>query len=244
MGLFLSLPESIGSAGIAVVLVAIALTVGIGQTPASVVVPAAAQPPPVPDVAQDVFHSLPVPLLRFDAEGGLTAANAEARAILGLDPAPVGPLPEPHLLFVDLGRPVRDWLADVVAGRLSEGSEVVGLQVGDGDRFVQITLRRDAQGGGLAVLQDATALKRLEAQFVQSQKMQAIGQLAGGVAHDFNNLLTAISGHCDLLLLRHRADDLDHADLIQIRQNTNRAAALVSQLLAFFAQTDAETGTD
>jgi two-component system, cell cycle sensor histidine kinase and response regulator CckA len=68
---------------------------------------------------------------------------------------------------------------------------------------------------------------------VQSQKMQAIGQLAGGVAHDFNNLLTAISGHCDLLLLRHKSDDPQYSDLIQIHQNANRAAALVGQLLAF-----------
>ena len=85
----------------------------------------------------------------------------------------------------------------------------------------------------LAVLQDATALKTLEAQFVQSQKMQAIGQLAGGVAHDFNNLLTAIAGHCDLMLLRHEREDPDYADLVQIHQNANRAAALVGQLLAF-----------
>ncbi len=63
--------------------------------------------------------------------------------------------------------------------------------------------------------------------------MQAIGQLAGGVAHDFNNLLTAISGHCDLLLLRHDAGDPDYADLSQIAQNANRAASLVGQLLAF-----------
>ena len=78
-----------------------------------------------------------------------------------------------------------------------------------------------------------TEFKSLEAQFVQSQKMQAIGQLAGGVAHDFNNLLTAISGHCDLLLLRHDQGDQDYADLIQIHQNANRAASLVGQLLAF-----------
>src|SRR5699024_11008214 len=64
-------------------------------------------------------------------------------------------------------------------------------------------------------------------------KMQAIGQLAGGIAHDFNNLLTAISGHVDLLMLRHDKADPDYADLDQIRQNANRAAALVSQLLAF-----------
>jgi two-component system cell cycle sensor histidine kinase/response regulator CckA len=85
----------------------------------------------------------------------------------------------------------------------------------------------------IAVISDATELKTLEAQFVQSQKMQAIGQLAGGVAHDFNNLLTAISGYCDLLLLRHDKGDPDYSDLIQINQNANRAAALVGQLLAF-----------
>ena len=64
--------------------------------------------------------------------------------------------------------------------------------------------------------------------------MQAIGQLAGGVADDFNNLLTAITGHCDLLLLRHKKTDQDYDDLLQINQNANRAAALGSQLLAFF----------
>ena len=58
-------------------------------------------------------------------------------------------------------------------------------------------------------------------------------QLAGGVAHDFNNLLTAISGHCDLLLLRHDKNDPDFSDLMQIHQNANRAAALIGQLLAF-----------
>jgi two-component system cell cycle sensor histidine kinase/response regulator CckA len=231
--LFWSLPEAISSAGIAAVLFAIALTIGIRRTPDVVAAPTVAVAPSVTDAAMDVFHGLPVPLLRFDSGGAVIAANAEARMILGLDPAPDAALPEPHLLFVDLGRPVREWLDDVLAGRAPEGTEVVGLHSGEGDRFVQLSLRRDGSGGMLAVLQDATALKRLEAQFVQSQKMQAIGQLAGGIAHDFNNLLTAISGHCDLLLLRHRADDLDHADLIQIRQNANRAAALVAQLLAF-----------
>ena len=83
------------------------------------------------------------------------------------------------------------------------------------------------------MLHDATELKTLEQQFVQSQKMQAIGELAGGVAHDFNNLLTAITGHCDLLLLRHDQGDPDYGDLVQINQNANRAASLVGQLLAF-----------
>ena len=80
---------------------------------------------------------------------------------------------------------------------------------------------------------DATEQKSLELQFAQSQKMQAVGQLAGGVAHDFNNLLTAIIGFCDLLLARHQAGDPSFADVVQIKQNANRAANLTRQLLAF-----------
>jgi two-component system cell cycle sensor histidine kinase/response regulator CckA len=83
---------------------------------------------------------------------------------------------------------------------------------------------------------DVSQRKKLEVQFVQSQKMQAVGQLAGGVAHDFNNLLTAMIGFCDLLLLRHSPGDQSFADIMQIKQNANRAANLVRQLLAFSRQ--------
>lgn len=80
---------------------------------------------------------------------------------------------------------------------------------------------------------DQTEQKNLEMRFAHSQKMQAVGQLAGGVAHDFNNLLTAMIGFCDLLLMRHPAGDPSFADIMQIKQNANRAANLVRQLLAF-----------
>jgi two-component system cell cycle sensor histidine kinase/response regulator CckA len=70
-------------------------------------------------------------------------------------------------------------------------------------------------------------------QFTQSQKMQAVGQLAGGVAHDFNNLLTAMIGFSDLLLEKHGPDDPSFDDIMQIRHNANRATNLVRQLLAF-----------
>lgn len=80
---------------------------------------------------------------------------------------------------------------------------------------------------------DSTDQKNLELRFVHSQKMQALGQLAGGIAHDFNNLLTAIIGFCDLLLQRHPAGDQSFADIMQIKQNSARAANLVRQLLAF-----------
>ena len=83
---------------------------------------------------------------------------------------------------------------------------------------------------------DVTQRKRLETQFSQSQKMQAVGRLAGGVAHDFNNLLTAMIGFCDLLLLRARPGDPVFSDVMHIKQNANRAANLVRQLLAFSRQ--------
>jgi two-component system cell cycle sensor histidine kinase/response regulator CckA len=83
---------------------------------------------------------------------------------------------------------------------------------------------------------DVTEQKNLEVQFAQSQKMQAVGQLAGGVAHDFNNLLTAMIGFCDLLLMRFKPGDPSFADIMQIKQNANRAANLVRQLLAFSRQ--------
>jgi two-component system cell cycle sensor histidine kinase/response regulator CckA len=94
----------------------------------------------------------------------------------------------------------------------------------------------DERGGLVVHLIDATEQKNLEEQFAQSQKMQAVGQLAGGIAHDFNNLLTAMIGFCDLLLLRHRPGDQSFADLMQVKQNANRAANLVRQLLAFSRQ--------
>ena len=63
--------------------------------------------------------------------------------------------------------------------------------------------------------------------------MQAVGQLAGGIAHDFNNVLTAIIGFSDLLLANHRPSDPSFQDIMNIKQNANRAASLVRQLLAF-----------
>ena len=83
---------------------------------------------------------------------------------------------------------------------------------------------------------DMTNLKSIEMQFLQAQKMQAVGKLAGGVAHDFNNILTAMNGYADLLLLRHKAGDPSFADLMQIRNSGNRAARLVRHLLAFSRQ--------
>ncbi len=83
---------------------------------------------------------------------------------------------------------------------------------------------------------ETTEQKSLEIQVAQSQKMQAVGQLAGGIAHDFNNVLTAIIGFSDLLLASHRPTDPAFKDIMNIKQNANRAASLVRQLLAFSRQ--------
>ncbi len=80
---------------------------------------------------------------------------------------------------------------------------------------------------------DRTESKTLEVQLAQSQKMQAVGQLASGIAHDFNNVLTPIIGFADLLLAKMRPTDPAFADIMNIKQNANRAANLVRQLLAF-----------
>lgn len=179
------------------------------------------------------FETLPVPLLKVAPSGRILAANQLSQTLLGCaveDDTMLGDVMQ------GLGRPVADWLGDTAAGKAGHQSEFLRLNRRDKEVFVQVTLSRVTEEGRtalIAVLNDATELKTLEAQFVQSQKMQAIGQLAGGVAHDFNNLLTAISGHCDLLLLRHDQGDQDYGDLVQIHQNANRAAALVGQLLAF-----------
>lgn len=89
------------------------------------------------------------------------------------------------------------------------------------------------QTGLFIQFHDITEKKRFESQLIQSQKMQAVGQLAGGIAHDFNNILTVMTGFCDLMLLRQTPGDQSFTDVMQIKQNATRATNLVRQLLAF-----------
>ncbi|CUH82287.1 Blue-light-activated protein [Tritonibacter multivorans] len=188
---------------------------------------------PISSGPQAGFETLPVPLLKVLPDGQVVSVNRMAMNLLGVEDFKGQYLGE---LMEGLGRPMTEWLKETALGLAQHKSEFLRVSRKDKEVFVQVTLARVVEDDGtsiIAVLNDATELKTLEAQFVQSQKMQAIGQLAGGVAHDFNNLLTAISGHCDLLLLRHDQGDHDYGDLIQIHENANRAAALVSQLLAF-----------
>ena len=113
-----------------------------------------------------------------------------------------------------------------------------GREVAVESRAVPVSFR---DGGAiLSTSRDISARKaaeaeqrRLEAQLRQASKMEAVGRLAGGVAHDFNNLLTGIRGFTDILLSGVRESDARHADLLEIQNATQRAAALTGQLLAF-----------
>jgi len=195
------------------------------------------------------FENAPVGIALVDPDGRLTETNRAFQRLCGCDrEAAAGRniamfvAPEERAEIVaKLRRLAAGAVANDAAGGLPDriNLRLVGE---DGKELVVAVFARaldeaaGSQGAIILHFLDISEQRRLEQQFAQSQKMQAVGQLAGGVAHDFNNLLTAMIGFCDLLLLRHQPGDASFADIMQIRQNANRAANLVRQLLAFSRQ--------
>jgi two-component system cell cycle sensor histidine kinase/response regulator CckA len=183
-----------------------------------------------------LFDDAPVGIALVDPDGSIGACNLALQAMMGIDHDDM------------LNRSVADYIADEHRATATEqlakvlhgsqpGTHMEVRLKGRRDLIAQLFVsptHEDGEISGLVIhFIDATEQRSLELQFAQSQKMQAMGQLAGGVAHDFNNLLTAMIGFCDLLLQRHGAGDPSFADIMQIKQNANRAASLVRQLLAF-----------
>ena len=183
--------------------------------------------------AAETLEAIPVSLLHLDIEGRVFWGNAQAREMLGKSfrvGRMLGDILQP------LSRSLDSVLSEVRTEKQTGSGEMVRLKDGSFETFAQVSLTHvvlQGQPSMMAVLTDASELRMLEDKFAQSQKMEAVGKLAGGVAHDFNNVLTAISGNCDLLLLRKDASHPDFNDLTQIKQNSNRAVTLVRQLLAF-----------
>jgi two-component system cell cycle sensor histidine kinase/response regulator CckA len=133
---------------------------------------------------------------------------------------------------------VSDAVRRFAAGQRHSGDIAVRL-IHRPEEPVALTIAGARGLGDAAVLlslKDTSEETKLKRQVAQATKMQAVGQLAGGVAHDFNNILTAILGHCDLMLMRHTPGESDYDDIQQIRHNSNRAAGLTRQLLAFSRQ--------
>ncbi len=185
-----------------------------------------------------LLEQLPVGLAMTDRDGHFLFANPAFRSAAGI-PKDRNLPPFPSDLVV---REDKTAMSDAVRrygqGPASSGDIAVRLK-GQPDEPVSLGLagvRGLGEAAVLLSLADTTEETRLKRQLAQQSKMQAIGQLAGGVAHDFNNVLTAIIGYCDLMLLRHIPGDSDYDDIQQIKANSNRAASLTRHLLAFSRQ--------
>jgi len=187
-----------------------------------------------------LFDEAPIGIVLVDASGTVRSCNRAVETILKLEAGSA----RGRSLAALVKAEERDAVAERL-GRAAAGTEPVGpFEVNfDGGRPVaaavtasRLEVARGEEPGLILYVLDLAEQKALETQVAQSQKMQAVGRLAGGVAHDFNNLLTAMIGFCDLLLQRHRVGDPSFADIMQIRQNAARAANLVRQLLAFSRQ--------
>ncbi len=185
-----------------------------------------------------LFHAAPVAIATVDSQGRIGSANpafsrmffsaANAMSASGLNVM--------EGLASGSQAALLDALQKVLAGE--QPAQPIEINYGaKGLSSGQLYLSSNAAAAAeresvILYALDTTERKELEAQFAQSQKMQAIGQLAGGIAHDINNVLTVIIGFSDLLLVNSAGDPAFH-DLVEIKSNANRAANLVRQLLAF-----------
>jgi two-component system cell cycle sensor histidine kinase/response regulator CckA len=186
---------------------------------------------------ETLLSLLPIGLAMVDRDGRFLYMNRAFVRAANLGEGKMPRYPGDIVVGEDKGA-----LADMVR-RHSSGQQVGGdLSIrlaGQGNEPVSmrvVGVRGLGEAAVLLSLKDSSEESRLKRQVAQASKMQAVGQLAGGVAHDFNNILTAVLGACDLMLMRHTPGDSDYDDIQQIRSNANRAASLTRQLLAFSRQ--------
>jgi two-component system, cell cycle sensor histidine kinase and response regulator CckA len=180
---------------------------------------------------------LPLGLALAERDGRLLFMNKAFERAAGLGSGESVVYPSDLVVDEDKGA-VADAVRRFASGRSVSGDLSVRLRHRP-EEPVALTIAGAKGLGEAAVLlslKDNSEESRLKRQVAQATKMQAVGQLAGGVAHDFNNILTAIIGHCDLMMMRHTPGDSDYDDIQQIKHNSNRAAGLTRQLLAFSRQ--------
>lgn len=201
----------------------------IGSDNAAPVVPVTASVEPA-----SFLRDAPVGIAMSDGEGVLSDANPEFVNFFEHNGALTG-----RKLLDLVEQTDRQSVADLIARVGSGATAPAAVELrpaGRADRMAELyasPLANAEPKRAILYLIDVSEQKALETKFAQSQKMQAVGQLAGGVAHDFNNLLTVIIGNCEFLLMRHQAGDPSFKEINEIHQNALRAATLVGQLLAF-----------
>ncbi|MFD0987642.1 cell cycle histidine kinase CckA [Methyloligella solikamskensis] len=187
-----------------------------------------------------LFQSSPIAIATLGKDGTITASNAAFITLFGEPDKDDGPVAIASLLDEESRGAFDKTLEHALAGQgLIEPLDFTLAH--DEEKSGRLFLSPIEQVEGetdaaIAYAIDTSQQRVLELQIAQSQKMQAIGQMAGGIAHDFNNMLTAIIGFSDFLLQNHRPTDPAFKDIMNIKQNANRAAGLVRQLLAFSRQ--------
>ena len=184
-----------------------------------------------------LLDAAPVTILVLDLDQRVTMWNATAQRMFGWDASEVYGRPYPLVPEGERGR-FTELFDRVVGGEGFTGVEAI-RQRKDGtniDLRIHTAPMRDVDGrvtGAMAILEDLSEQRRLEAQIRHSQKMEAVGRLAGGVAHDFNNLLTVILGTCEVLERDKTLGGRVTEGLEHIRECGEHARSLTAQLLAF-----------
>ena len=182
------------------------------------------------------FQNTPMAIATVDRVGGVARSNARFAAtfegLLKGDGRSI------LACVAERDRPALEAAIGKAAAGQGDIAPVDAELAGTGERwatfFVSAVEEEDRDGEAAIVYAlETTAQRTLENRIYQQQKMESVGQLAGGIAHDFNNVLSAIMMATDFLLNAHKPTDPSFQDIIQIKQNANRAAALVRQLLAF-----------
>ena len=189
--------------------------------------------------SRTMFAAAPTAIMLFDRTGKILSANRSAESLFGYsEQEMIGKLPTTfrHPDDVDHGD---DAFGQLIRGERDSYRREASFVTKWGATVVvhlATALVRDADGKPAYVIgmaEDVTEQRQLEEQLRQSQKLEAIGRLAGGVAHDFNNMLTAIGGYTALALEQAETGSTLRGDLDEIRKATDRAALLTRQLLAF-----------
>ncbi|GHD10012.1 cell cycle histidine kinase CckA [Tianweitania populi] len=189
------------------------------------------------------FNSTPMAIAGVDAQGRILRTNAPFLSLFStvVDRDAIDRRVRLDSVIHDRDRPAFHAALEKARQRQADIAPIDTVLPNNEERHMRVYVNAvadlsDSEGAeeaAIVYVVETTEQKALENQMAQSQKMQAVGQLAGGIAHDFNNVLTAIIMASDLLLTNHRPSDPSFPDIMNIKQNANRAASLVRQLLAF-----------